>query len=74
MTVLNVDNEVRSGIALQIQQCCEIALVDARRVTVRWVRGHAGDTHNERVDGLANRALREAREGGLPKPLGTRLV
>ena len=38
------------------------ALADARKVSVRWVRGHAGDTHNERVDGLANKALREARE------------
>ncbi len=41
------------------------ALADSRRVSVRWVRGHAGDEHNERVDGLANRALREAREGRL---------
>lgn len=41
-------------------------LADQRKVTVRWVRGHAGDLHNERVDGLANRALREAREGRLP--------
>lgn len=37
-------------------------LADARQVSVRWVRGHNGDEHNERVDGLANRALREARE------------
>ncbi len=46
------------------------ALADARKVSVRWVRGHNGDLHNERVDGLANKALREAREGGLPKPIG----
>jgi ribonuclease HI len=45
------------------------ALADARKVSVRWVRGHNGDLHNERVDGLANKALREAREGGGPKPL-----
>ena len=43
------------------------ALADARKVAVRWVRGHNGDLHNERVDGLANKALREAREGGVPK-------
>jgi ribonuclease HI len=42
------------------------ALADARRVQVRWVRGHNGDLHNERVDGLANKALREAREAGTP--------
>lgn len=42
------------------------ALADARKVSVRWVRGHNGDLHNERVDGLANKALREAREGGRP--------
>lgn len=42
------------------------ALADLRKVTVRWVRGHAGDLHNERVDGLANRALREAKEAGSP--------
>lgn len=42
------------------------ALADSRKVTVQWVRGHAGHAHNERVDGLANRALREAREGGAP--------
>jgi ribonuclease HI len=45
------------------------ALADVRKVTTEWVRGHAGHAHNERVDGLANKALREAREGGLPKPL-----
>jgi ribonuclease HI len=33
------------------------ALADARRVTTRWVRGHNGDTHNERADALANLAL-----------------
>ena len=44
------------------------ALADARKVTAQWVRGHAGHEHNERVDGLANKALREAREGALAKP------
>ena len=33
---------------------------DARRVTVRWVRGHNGDPLNERADSLANEALRLA--------------
>lgn len=41
------------------------ALADARKVGVRWVRGHNGDVHNERVDGLANKALRKAREEGV---------
>lgn len=33
---------------------------DARRVSVRWVRGHNGDRYNELADSLANRALVEA--------------
>jgi ribonuclease HI len=33
------------------------ALVDARKVTTRWVRGHNGDALNERADALANQAL-----------------
>lgn len=33
-------------------------LVDARRVTTRWVRGHNGEPYNERADALANEALR----------------
>ncbi|MEI7445612.1 MAG: ribonuclease H [Burkholderiales bacterium] len=37
------------------------AVADARRVSVRWVRGHNGDTHNELADQLANAALRDAR-------------
>jgi ribonuclease HI len=36
------------------------AIADARRVAVRWVRGHSGDLHNEAADGLANQALRDA--------------
>lgn len=34
------------------------AVADARRVTVRWVRGHNGDVNNELADALANEALR----------------
>ena len=30
---------------------------DARRVKVRWVRGHNGDRCNEKADKLANKAL-----------------
>lgn len=41
------------------------ALADTRTVGTRWVRGHNGDVHNERVDGLANKALRKAREEGM---------
>ncbi|MGZ5131254.1 MAG: ribonuclease H family protein [Caldimonas sp.] len=33
------------------------ALADARRVSVRWVRGHNGDRRNEKADALANKAL-----------------
>lgn len=36
-------------------------VADARRVSVRWVRGHNGDTLNELADRLANEALRDAR-------------
>jgi ribonuclease HI len=36
------------------------AVADARKVSVRWVRGHNGDTHNEIADRLANEALRAA--------------
>ncbi len=32
-------------------------LVDARKVSVRWVRGHNGDRCNEKADALANKAL-----------------
>lgn len=34
------------------------AAADARRVSVRWVRGHNGDRCNEMADVLANQALR----------------
>ena len=33
------------------------ALADARKVSVRWVRGHNGDRCNEKADALANKAL-----------------
>jgi ribonuclease HI len=33
------------------------AAADARRVSVRWVRGHNGDRCNEKADALANVAL-----------------
>jgi len=36
------------------------AVADARRVSVRWVRGHNGDPNNELADRLANEALRLA--------------
>ena len=32
-------------------------VADARRVSVRWVRGHNGDRCNEKADALANKAL-----------------
>jgi ribonuclease HI len=37
------------------------AVADARRVGVRWVRGHNGDPYNETADRLANEALRDPR-------------
>jgi ribonuclease HI len=33
------------------------AQADLRKVTTRWVRGHSGDTNNERCDVLANEAI-----------------
>lgn len=33
------------------------ALVDARTVTMEWVRGHSGDPMNELADQLANKAI-----------------
>ncbi|MBV8124793.1 MAG: ribonuclease HI [Burkholderiaceae bacterium] len=34
------------------------ALVDARKVSTRWVKGHNGDRYNERADVLAGEALK----------------
>lgn len=37
------------------------ALVDSRKLTARWVRGHNGHPQNERADSLVAQALRERR-------------
>ena len=37
-------------------------VADARRISTRWVKGHAGDPYNEEADGLANAAIAEARQ------------
>ena len=67
----NAEGKPVSNLALWQQL---FALADARKLQVRWVRGHNGDTHNERVDGLANKALREARERGAPKAVRSPMV
>ena len=41
------------------------AAADARRVSVRWVRGHNGEVYNERADALANRALASGRSAAI---------
>ena len=51
----NSKGEVVANLALWKQL---FAIVDARKVSTRWVRGHNGDVHNERADALANLALR----------------
>ena len=51
----NSKGEVVANLALWQQL---FAIVDARNVSTRWVRGHNGDVHNERADALANLALR----------------
>lgn len=38
-----------------------LRLVDARKVTVHWVKAHAGQVYNERCDELANAAIRNSR-------------
>jgi ribonuclease HI len=43
------------------------AVADARRVGVRWVRGHNGDPLNERADALANEALARAARAASPQ-------
>ncbi|WP_424973322.1 RNase H family protein [Dinoroseobacter sp. S76] len=46
-----------------------------RRVKITWIKGHAGDPHNERADKLAGLQAEEARlmceENLVPDPLGT---
>lgn len=44
-------------------QRLEVAMA-RHRVSWHWVRGHAGDVDNERVDRLAREALERAREAG----------
>ena len=51
----NSKGEIVANLALWKQL---YAVVDARKVTTRWVRGHNGDPYNERADALANQALR----------------
>lgn len=45
------------------------ALADLRKVKTRWVRGHNGDTHNERADALANKALMLKSGSARPAPV-----
>lgn len=51
----NAKNEPVANLALWKRL---YAVADARRLKTRWVRGHNGDTYNERADALANQALR----------------
>ena len=37
-------------------------LIQGRKVTWQWVKGHAGREQNERVDGLANAEAQRAAE------------
>jgi ribonuclease HI len=39
-------------------------LKESHDVEWRWVKGHAGDPHNERADELATREIRKHRKGG----------
>lgn len=46
-------------------------LTESHDVTWRWLRGHAGHTHNERADALATAAIRRLKRGALdPDPEG----
>lgn len=38
-------------------------VVDGRKVTTRWVKGHQGDTYNELADQLANLGLSSKKTG-----------
>jgi len=39
-------------------------LIQQHNVEWRWVKGHAGDTENERCDELANEAIQDLRQKG----------
>ena len=43
------------------------ALDERPHVRLQWIRGHAGEAGNERVDKLANDAAEAVRAGGKPK-------
>ena len=51
----------RENVDLWQQLDAEVA---QRKVNFEWVRGHAGDPHNERADELANRAATQAARAG----------
>src|SRR6266851_5689366 len=51
----------RENVELWQQLDAEVA---QRKVNFEWVRGHAGDPHNERADELANRAATQAAKAG----------
>ncbi|MEV4535961.1 ribonuclease HI [Asanoa sp. NPDC049518] len=44
------------------------AALEPHEVSWFWVKGHSGHPENERADGLANRGLREARDGVASRP------
>lgn len=44
-----------------------VALASKHTVSWHWVRGHQGNTLNERADQLATRARRDLRQGKLPR-------
>jgi ribonuclease HI len=50
----NSKGEIVANLALWKKLFAE---ADQRKLTTRWVRGHAGDHYNERADALANKAL-----------------
>ena len=56
----NSKNEVVANLELW-KKLYQVA--DARKVTVRWVRGHNGDRYNEEADVLVGQALAAARAG-----------
>lgn len=56
----NSKNEIVANLELW-KKLYEVA--DARKVKVRWVRGHGGDRYNEEADALVGQALAAARAG-----------